>query len=325
MTENLTHPAGPAAEFVSASAAPSRTTRTPPKFPRDTDGFQAEVERRVAAYFRATGKSERDCRAMYLKTAMILAWRAASYVLLVFVAQTWWQAVPAGRPARPGAWPGVGFNIQHDGGHRAYSRRGWVNWLAAMTLDLIGASSYLWHWKHVIFHHTYVNVPGRTRTSTPAALLRLSPHQPRRRFHRWQHLYLWPLYGVMATRWHLYGDFKDVLTGTIGPAPASPARRGGTWPSSSAASWSWWRWLLGVPLLFHPVWVVLAVLPAGHGVMGVVTEHRLPAGPLRRGGRLPAARPGHAADGGRLGGASGGDDGRLRPPQPGAVLAGWAG
>ena len=29
-----------------------------------------------------------------------------------------------------------------------------------MTLDLIGGSSYLWHWKHVVFHHTYVNVTG---------------------------------------------------------------------------------------------------------------------------------------------------------------------
>jgi fatty acid desaturase len=30
----------------------------------------------------------------------------------------------------------------------------------AMTLELIGGSSYLWRWKHGIFHHTYVNVAG---------------------------------------------------------------------------------------------------------------------------------------------------------------------
>ena len=30
----------------------------------------------------------------------------------------------------------------------------------AMTMDLIGASSYVWHWKHVVVHHTYVNITG---------------------------------------------------------------------------------------------------------------------------------------------------------------------
>ena len=29
-----------------------------------------------------------------------------------------------------------------------------------MTLDLIGGSSYIWHWKHTIIHHRYVNITG---------------------------------------------------------------------------------------------------------------------------------------------------------------------
>ena len=117
------------------SRGPVAGTRTPgrgpPKFPRD-DGFQAEVGRRVAAYFRETGKRDRDCWPMYLKTAVILAWWAASYGLLVFVAQTWWQALPAAVSLAL-ALAAIGFSIQHDGGHHAYSRRGWVNRLAATT------------------------------------------------------------------------------------------------------------------------------------------------------------------------------------------------
>jgi linoleoyl-CoA desaturase len=30
----------------------------------------------------------------------------------------------------------------------------------AITLDLVGGSSFIWHWKHDIFHHTYVNISG---------------------------------------------------------------------------------------------------------------------------------------------------------------------
>src|SRR5437867_198433 len=63
------------------------------KFASDA-GFQKEVRRRVDEYFRSTGRRQRDCPQMYLKTAILLAFLAASYVLLVFVAQTWWQAVP---------------------------------------------------------------------------------------------------------------------------------------------------------------------------------------------------------------------------------------
>src|SRR5262249_47699902 len=130
-----------------------------PKFPKD-DGFQAELMRRVAAYFRTTGKPERDCWQMYLKTVIIVAWCSVSYWLLVFVVQTWWQALPAALSLSCGL-AAIGFAIQHDGGHNAYSRRSWTNRLAAWSLDLMGASSYLWYWKHHIFHHTYSNVAGQ--------------------------------------------------------------------------------------------------------------------------------------------------------------------
>ena len=44
----------------------------------------------------------------------------------------------------------------------------------------------------------------------------MTPHQKRYWFHRWQHLYIWPLYGLFVIKWHLYDDFKDVITGRIG-------------------------------------------------------------------------------------------------------------
>ena len=147
--------------------------RTWPKFPKDEAGFSSELRRRTDAYFVETGKSERDCWQMYLKTAVILAWLATSYALLVFAAPTVWLAAPLSISLAL-AISAVGFSIQHDGGHHAYSRYGWVNRLAALSLDLIGASSYLWRWKHVVFHHTYPNVDGpghrhRRRAPSPGS------------------------------------------------------------------------------------------------------------------------------------------------------------
>src|SRR6187200_3299578 len=63
------------------------------KFASDA-GFQKEVRRRVDEYFRSTGRRQRDCPQMYVKTAIILSTFAAAYALLVFAAQAWWQALP---------------------------------------------------------------------------------------------------------------------------------------------------------------------------------------------------------------------------------------
>ena len=152
---------------------------------------------------------------MYLKTAIHLTVFAASYVLLVFFASTWWQAFPL-TVLLGLTIAGIGFNIQHDAGHHAYSNHRWINKLMAMTLDLVGGSSYIWHWKHGVFHHTYVNITGHDSDIDLGAIGRLTPHQKRYRFHRWQHFYLWPLYGFLAIKWQLATDFHEVITGRIG-------------------------------------------------------------------------------------------------------------
>jgi linoleoyl-CoA desaturase len=250
--------------------APAPTDSEPggrPKFPKD-DGFQVEVGRRVAGYFRSTGRRERDCWQMYMKSAVILVWCAVSYALLVFVAQTWWQALPLALSLAAGL-AAIGFSIQHDGGHRAYSRRRWVNKLAAWSLDLMGASSYLWHWKHHIFHHTYSNVARVDTDIELGAILRVAPHQSRRWFHRWQHFYLWPMYGLMAGRWHLWGDFKEVVTGWMGPHRI-PRPKG--WDLAIFLTGKLWSivLLLALPMFFHPVWVVLLFYLIVTGVLGVI-------------------------------------------------------
>jgi len=226
-----------------------------PKFPKDNSGFMAELKRRVDAYFKETGRSERDCWQMYLKSAIVFAWFAGSYALLVFFADTWWQALPLAI-SLAFAMTAISFNIQHDGGHGAYSRFGWINKLAAMTLDLMGASSFLWHWKHVVFHHTYVNI---TRVDTDielGGLVRLTPHQPQKWFHRWQCIYLWPLYGIMAARWQLYGDFHDIAAGTLGPHRI-PRPKGWDLIVFIAGKIISLGLLLALPMFFHPWWIVL--------------------------------------------------------------------
>jgi len=225
-----------------------------PKFSKD-NGFQVELRRRVDEFFRSTGRRERDCPQMYLKSAILLASFAAAYFLLVFVAQTWWLglilAVLLGL-----ATAGIGFNIQHDAGHHAYSNHAWVNKIMALTLDLIGGSSYFWHWKHVVFHHTYVNIAGHDTDIDIGILGRLSPHGKRCGFHRWQHFYLWPLYGLMAIKWQLFDDFHDLVTGRVGEHRV-PRPRGWNLLVFLAGKAVFFGLAFAIPLLFHPIGTVL--------------------------------------------------------------------
>ncbi len=236
------------------------------KFAGSND-FQSELRRRVEAFFRSTGRRQRDCWQMYLKTAVLLGLLAASYVLLVFVVQAWWLALPLAVLLGL-ATAGVGFNIQHDGGHQAYSNRPWVNKLTALTLDVIGGSSYVWYWKHAVFHHTYVNVTGHDSDIDLGALGRLTPHQTRRRFHRWQHFYLWPLYGLLGVKWHLGGDVLNVVTGRIGEH-RFPRPRGWDLVTFVAGKAVFLTLAFGLPLWFHPVWVALLFYGVAEMVLGL--------------------------------------------------------
>lgn len=226
--------------------------------PRVTFGegneFQVAVRRRVDAFFERTGRRQRDCPQMYIKTAVILGAFGGLYALLVFVVGAWYVALPLA--ALLGlATAAIGFNIMHDGGHGAYSARPFVNRLMAMSLDMIGGSSYLWRWKHGVFHHTYPNIVGQDADIDLGVLGRLAPHQPRRRHQRWQQWYIWPLYGALGVKWHLYDDVRDFAMGTIG-GRKFPRPKGWELGFFLGGKAVFFGLALGIPLIFHPLWVV---------------------------------------------------------------------
>lgn len=223
-------------------------------FNHDT-AFQLALRERAGDYFRTTGRRPRDCWQMYVKTAVLLAGFAGSYLLLVFVAQTWAQGL--GLAVLLGLFAAaIGFNVQHDGGHQAYSQARWVNTLMAMTLELLGGSSYLWRWKHGVFHHTYVNITDHDTDIDLGILARLTPHQRRLAFHRWQHLYLWPLYALLAIKWQLVDDFWKLIRGRIGAHPF-PRPKGWDLVTLVAGKIVFFSVAFGIPLWVHPIGVVL--------------------------------------------------------------------
>ena len=242
---------------------PGRTTvKYPPHSP-----LHAELNARVQAYFQRTGLSREGGPRLWAKTALILAWLVASYVLLIFWATTWWQALPLAVSLAL-AVAGVGFNIQHDGGHRAYSRHKLGNRLSSWTLDLVGGSSYLWNFKHNLIHHHYANIEGVDQDIEAAPFLRLAPGQPRRWYHRFQHLYVWLLLAFFHPKWVFRDDFRDLLRGRIGAQPI-PRPRAADLAVFFSGKLIFVGWLLVLPLALHPWVSVLLVYGCFSLALGV--------------------------------------------------------
>jgi linoleoyl-CoA desaturase len=216
--------------------------------------FHQHLKARVEQYLGASGRSPRDLPAMYVKTAAILAWLVGSYVWLVFGAATVWGAA-VGCVSLGLAMAGVGFSIMHDANHGGYSERRTVNRLLGWMLDMVGGSSYVWSWKHNIFHHSHPNVAGLDEDIDIQPLCRLAPSQRLRAGHRFQHFYIWVLYGLLPLKWHFIDDFKDLITGRIGHQKM-PRPTGRKLVGVLGGKLLFYGWVILLPTLYHPLWKV---------------------------------------------------------------------
>jgi linoleoyl-CoA desaturase len=228
------------------------------------EALQARVDR----FFRASRKSRHANAGMYVKAGILLAWFGLSYYALVFAAANIWQGLLAAVSLGL-AVAGIGFNIQHDGNHGSFSKHGWLNRLAGLTLDLMGASSYLWVQKHNLAHHTYTNIPGSDEDIEIFPFGRLAPDDPYYSLHRFQHFYLWLAYAFLPTQWFFYNDFRKLWTGKIShrtfPRPRSWELFG-----LIAGKLLFAAWALVIPCFFHRLWVVALYYLLVSGILGVV-------------------------------------------------------
>lgn len=251
--------------------APSEGTRgkiqvAPVKF-EGGSVFHRTLREKVEAYFRETGRKQRDCWQMYLKSVVVLGLLAGSYIGILMlggaVLPTLAVAVVLGLSMAL-----VGFNVQHDGGHRSYSTNRWINKCAALTLDMLGASSYVWARKHNSIHHSYTNITGHDDDIDVGPFGRLSPHQPRMKLHRVQHFYLWFLYGFLPVKWHFFDDFRSLVIGRIG-CTKMPRPRGLDLAIFIGGKAVFFSMAFIVPMFFLPWWLVLAAYGVASFVEGV--------------------------------------------------------
>ena len=103
---------------------------------------------------------------------------------------------------------------------------------------------------------TNTNIDGYDSDINLGALARFSPQQRHYWHHRWQHIYLWMLYGLTVVSWHLHDDFRDIITATIGKRRI-PRPRGRDLVVFVLGKMVFFALAFGLPLVFHSIGAVL--------------------------------------------------------------------
>ena len=228
--------------------------------------FYGTLRQRVDGYFKEREISKNDSPMMYLKTTIILAAFFSCYYGLVFYVENWWSALLVGFGLAQSMIL-IGFNIQHDGGHKGYSKNRLINRIMALSLDMIGGSHYLWDLKHNKLHHTYTNIDELDDDIHAGPFLRLSPRQAWKPWHRLQAFYALVVYGFLTLSWVTYSDFYEFTARRIGDYRLPK-------PSKSVSfvfyggKLFYFAYTLVLPCLLHPIWQVAIAFFAIHFVLG---------------------------------------------------------
>jgi len=220
---------------------------------RGAEAFIRDVKCGVARYFEQTGKSMKADWTMWLKTVVLLAMVFGPYAAIMSNRLDPWAMLGLAFVMGVGM-AGIGFGISHDALHGAYSSSSGVNRTLGLTFDLLGANSYMWKLTHNVIHHTYTNIEGVDEDIDFAPFLRLSPHAPHHRQHRYQHLYAFATYSIAVLFWVFVKDFRYFLKRDLGPY------RNKRHPRSEVAvlivtKLVYYTWMIVLPLLvLHLAW-----------------------------------------------------------------------
>ena len=223
--------------------------------------FSKILRSRVEWYFRDNHRAHTADWRVYLKIVIALSLMITSYISLVFIDLSLWQALVA--LVIFTQWSVIlMFNAMHDGGHSAFSKKSWISTLMVSTLDLVGGSSYLWKIQHNINHHSYTNIDEKDTDIDSYGILRLSPEQSWRWWHKYQFLFAPMVYACITLSW-LFSDIQRMFEGEI-RGTRFPKRTLSIWIYFFSTKIIYFLVILGIPMLYHDAWIVFGFFIAYH-------------------------------------------------------------
>ncbi|MEX1187731.1 MAG: acyl-CoA desaturase [Bacteroidia bacterium] len=189
-----------------------------PKFSQTSGSFHAELKLRTTAYFKEIGTSPTGNYKLFIKAIILVIAFLLVYTHLVFFTPAWWVALLE-CVILGGLTASIGFNVMHDGAHGSFSKYPWVNKLAGLSLNFLGANVFMWNTKHNVIHHAYTNIDGIDDDIDARPFLRLCETQKFHKMHKYQHRYFWLAYSLLYIYWIFFTDYKKYFTKKVGSMP----------------------------------------------------------------------------------------------------------
>jgi linoleoyl-CoA desaturase len=229
--------------------------------------FFPTLKKRVDQYFAHRELSKLGNVRLFVKTLVLLLAYIGPFIALLTWTPGWivslllWTVMGLGMA-------GVGMSVMHDANHGAYSSNRVVNWCMAHMLNLLGGSTINWKLQHNILHHTYTNITGMDDDIADKPALRLSPHSPQNKSHRYQWWHAFFLYGLMTLYWATAKDFLQWVR-----------YRRSKVNSATTASYRWMLVkLIAGKLIYFGIFLVLPLLagiPFSEVIIGFILMHFL--------------------------------------------------
>ncbi len=183
------------------------------KFSKEQNNeFFIVVRRRVNEYFKENHLKKTGNPNMMFKSVFMVSLYFVPYAFIIsgLITNPWifilmWLLMGLGMS-------GAGLSIMHDANHGSYSSNKKVNNVVSYILDVVGGSSRNWRIQHNKLHHTFTNVDGMDIDIKSRGLLRFSPHQKKKKVHKFQFIYAWLLYSITSLYWVTAKDFVQMVT-----------------------------------------------------------------------------------------------------------------
>lgn len=189
----------------------------PPRFSA-ASSFHSDLKLRIKNYFTEKNLKQTGNFSLYFKAVLLVCAYIATYVTLVFFTPHWAFAL-IGCVLLGALASAIGFNVMHDGAHGSFSKKSWVNELAGVSINFLGANVFMWKTKHNVVHHSFTNIDEVDDDMNARPFLRLCPNQKFHKIHKYQHKYFLFVYSLLYLYWIFVTDYKKYATKKVGIVP----------------------------------------------------------------------------------------------------------
>jgi linoleoyl-CoA desaturase len=183
--------------------------------PANLSSFPKILRRRLDNFFSERNITPKADRTLWMKLAVGLAVLAGSWTVLYALNPVSWKFV-AIYVLGGLAQTFLMLNIAHDSNHNAISPAPSVNKILNYVFDFCGINSYMWRILHHRGHHSCINLHGEDDALTGRRIFRFTPHEPRARLHRFQHIYALFFYALFSLDYIFLRDFECFFFPTHG-------------------------------------------------------------------------------------------------------------